>query len=145
MEELVVLIIRLIERMLSPKPPASPQRRIPTQPPALPRGVVPSRAPVTKKMPSARRGRRSPPPIAIAAPLFTAAPAPAATSLPPMVPMQRTQAKAIVPTTPTHTAPALDAASLRRWLTPVTLRQQYLLTEILQPPLALRDKVETHR
>jgi hypothetical protein len=31
------------------------------------------------------------------------------------------------------------AAALSKWLTPNTLRSQFILTEILQPPLALRD------
>ena len=35
-------------------------------------------------------------------------------------------------------APA-DAAALSRWLNARTLRSQFILTEILQPPLALRD------
>lgn len=33
---------------------------------------------------------------------------------------------------------AADAASIRKWLTPATLRQQYVLTEIFSPPVALR-------
>lgn len=33
---------------------------------------------------------------------------------------------------------AANAAALSRWLTPTTLRSQFILTEILQPPLALR-------
>jgi hypothetical protein len=37
-----------------------------------------------------------------------------------------------------------NAATLRQWLTPQTLRSQYILTEILQPPLALRpDRLES--
>lgn len=31
------------------------------------------------------------------------------------------------------------ASTLNRWLRPATLRQQFMLTEVLQPPLALRD------
>lgn len=33
-----------------------------------------------------------------------------------------------------------NAATIRRWLTPQTLRQQYILTELFQPPLALREE-----
>ncbi len=37
-----------------------------------------------------------------------------------------------------------DAAALNRWLRPATLRQQFLLTEILQAPVALRrDHLES--
>lgn len=32
------------------------------------------------------------------------------------------------------------AIALHAWLRPATLRQQFILTEILQPPLALRDE-----
>lgn len=35
-----------------------------------------------------------------------------------------------------------NAAALSRWLTPQTLRSQFMLTEILQPPLALRESRE---
>jgi hypothetical protein len=38
----------------------------------------------------------------------------------------------------TDRAPTADATAIRRWLTPATLRQQYMLTELLGPPLALR-------
>ncbi|HRK29922.1 MAG TPA: hypothetical protein PLD59_02500, partial [Tepidisphaeraceae bacterium] len=34
--------------------------------------------------------------------------------------------------------PAVDAGQLRGWLRPQTLREQFMLTEILQRPLALR-------
>jgi hypothetical protein len=34
--------------------------------------------------------------------------------------------------------PTVNAESLHRWLRPETLRQQFMLTEVLQPPLALR-------
>lgn len=40
------------------------------------------------------------------------------------------------------TLPAASAASLARWLRPETLRHQFILTEILQPPLALREPRE---
>jgi outer membrane biosynthesis protein TonB len=36
--------------------------------------------------------------------------------------------------------PRADAGTLQRWLTPRTLNQQFMLTEILQPPVALRDQ-----
>lgn len=35
-------------------------------------------------------------------------------------------------------AQGADAAAIRKWLTPATLRQQYILTELLSPPVALR-------
>jgi hypothetical protein len=39
-------------------------------------------------------------------------------------------------------APVVDARALSRWLTPATLRSQFMLTEVLQPPLALREPRE---
>lgn len=47
-----------------------------------------------------------------------------------------------VPATAHHLS-AASAASLRKWLTPKTLKKQYILTELLQPPLALRDGAPT--
>ena len=32
-----------------------------------------------------------------------------------------------------------SATTVSRWLNPTTLRQQFILTEIFQPPLGLRD------
>ena len=37
-------------------------------------------------------------------------------------------------------APAARAAAVSKWLTADTLRSQFILTEILQPPLALRER-----
>jgi hypothetical protein len=36
--------------------------------------------------------------------------------------------------------PAITATSINRWATPDTLRQQFILTEIFQPPLAMREE-----
>jgi len=36
-------------------------------------------------------------------------------------------------------APAVNAATLSRWMTPATLRQQFIITEIFQPPLSMRE------
>src|SRR5437773_2199936 len=35
---------------------------------------------------------------------------------------------------------SVDASQIARWAKPATLRQQFILTEIFQPPLALRDR-----
>jgi hypothetical protein len=43
---------------------------------------------------------------------------------------------------PAATSSSANAAALSRWLTPKTLRSQFILTEILQPPLALREPRE---
>jgi hypothetical protein len=38
--------------------------------------------------------------------------------------------------------PRVGASELRNWLKPATMRQQFIVTEILQPPLALRPPRE---
>ncbi|HSV15255.1 MAG TPA: hypothetical protein VLI90_13430 [Tepidisphaeraceae bacterium] len=35
---------------------------------------------------------------------------------------------------------SVSAVALRKWLTPAVLQKQFILTEILQPPLALREE-----
>jgi hypothetical protein len=35
--------------------------------------------------------------------------------------------------------PAIAAPQIRRWLTPATLRQQFILTELFQPPMSMRE------
>jgi hypothetical protein len=44
-----------------------------------------------------------------------------------------------VATRPTAT-PQATAVAISKWLNPQTMRQQFILTEILQPPKALRDE-----
>jgi hypothetical protein len=44
------------------------------------------------------------------------------------------------PASPARRQAAQRAGSLLPKLTPATLRQQFILTEILQPPLALREQ-----
>jgi hypothetical protein len=68
-------------------------------------------------------------------------------SAPPALPIAVAPAatpKAAVPTAPPLPPPKpavinVDAKVLARWLRPQTLRSQFILTEIFQPPLALRD------
>jgi hypothetical protein len=64
------------------------------------------------------------------------------TSAPPPVPAPAAPAKIAPPTSPASPVPStstrVDARALHRWLTPATLRRQFMLTEILQPPVALR-------
>lgn len=49
------------------------------------------------------------------------------------------------PSGPTDRTPgtvSADAATIRKWLTPATLRSQYILTELLSPPVAMRPERE---
>jgi hypothetical protein len=62
--------------------------------------------------------------------------------------LQAEPAEAVIldasPFAPTTTAAkrpnAPSAAALHTWLKPATLRQQFILTEVLQPPVAMRDQ-----
>jgi hypothetical protein len=52
-------------------------------------------------------------------------------------PLEQRPAPAVPPTaTPLS---SVDARGIARWLNPSTLRRQFMLTEIFQPPVALRD------
>jgi len=69
--------------------------------------------------------------------------------VPPPIPVSRGETQATTrPVTATDVstvkrggvqAPGATAVALARWLRPDTLRRQFMLTEILQPPLALRE------
>jgi hypothetical protein len=98
-------------------PPRPVQRPVPPRP--VPQPV--SRPPARK---SKKKALKPPPPMPVEEPVERA------TTLTPAAPM--TSAR------PAPTAGA-DAAALSRWLNARTLRSQFILTEILQPPLALRD------
>jgi hypothetical protein len=60
-------------------------------------------------------------------------PAPESQATPPSAPQQQARPAAAA------AAPAsVNAATIRRWATPSILQKQFILTEIFQPPLALR-------
>jgi hypothetical protein len=104
--------------------PRITQTRRPVQaPPRLAPPPVPTRRDI------AARGRRAAPPPLAAQRRAPAAAAPA--------PVQEVQ-----PTVVTRGKPpsAAGATAISAWLKPATLRQQFILTELLQPPLALRDE-----
>jgi hypothetical protein len=132
MEELIEILINLIIRAFQNKPvkPVLPQQLPPRQIPA-----APPKPAVMRKTPPPRRPVRRPipPGVAIAQPIVT--------NVRPAPPQVATVARPIQSrtATPTTAAPTQSAAAIRKWLSPATLRNQFLLTEILQPPLALRD------
>jgi hypothetical protein len=114
-------------------------------PPPLPgarqqavRRKVQQRVPAVRQPPPAQRSPQQrrivaksprPAPQPVAAPVVPVPPVKPAEPIPPL-----TVARKIVrPTT---------ATALRNWLQPATLRHQFILTEILQPPLALREPNE---
>ncbi len=97
-----------------------------------------SRKPMIKKKALARRkmlGIAPPPPIT--KPAAKAKPAPAA---PARVP-GNVAAQIIAAAPPPQARPRVpyvDAAAVRRWARPNILRNQFILTEIFQPPLSIR-------
>jgi len=128
------------------QPTAAPPRRVEQRPrPAASRPMPPSRPaprpmPVPQAQPSVRRPKRHP------APVQTPPPPPKApvTATPPLLASPHpgdvmateigsgeARAKALL------ASPM--AVAIAKWMTPAKLRHQYMLTEILQPPLALRE------
>jgi hypothetical protein len=134
MEELIELLIRLIAGLMKAgQVPQAPARR-PTA--AAPMASKPPG--VRAKPPGIRRAgarRLTPPPIAVARPIVTGT----GSYSPATVAAQVAPAKTAKPAAAPAVKPSATAATLRRWMTPETLRQQFILTEILQPPLALRE------
>ncbi len=54
-------------------------------------------------------------------------------------PVERVMAEVAPPPPPKPVAPSADAKLLARWLRPQTLRSQFILTEVFQPPLSMRE------
>jgi len=140
------------------QPKAPVRRNVPTPPP------MPARAPVRKPQQSAAASaalmnmandlaqakraahpRQQPP-----------RPAPPRPPAPPPAPVAAAKKDpAVLAVTPRHRAgdkplaaavssrprnsPGAKAADLRRWLSPSSLRKQFILTELLQPPISMRE------
>jgi len=91
----------------------------------------PPKAPLSRKL-----VKRRPPPLPAKAP----APPPRQRA-----PIMMQPAEPAPPRQPNNAAarPApvrtATAAALNRWLSPTTMRQQFILTELLQPPITMRD------
>jgi hypothetical protein len=97
----------------------APPRQQPTRPLVQPRAV-------SKR----QKSRPVPPPLPTRGSIEPPRPA-TASAPPPPVPAVPPQAPA---------SPRISAQALSRWLTPQTLHQQFMLTEIFQPPIALREQ-----
>ena len=148
MEELIEILINLIANWMKGNAQRNAQR---TNAPALParavkavRPELSNRATVTTNMPTARKKliarRLKQPTVAMARPIVTSR-APASAPVPP--PMKAVAAKQISPASKSTKVP-LTAAPIRKWLNPTTLQQQFMLTEIFQPPLALRESKQQY-
>jgi hypothetical protein len=111
-------------RAPQPAPPGMAQRRagLATAPPRLARrpGAPPAPAPAPPRLPAGARGQ-----------LPSAGAAPPADSK-----------RLVNPLPPPRQPVSADAAAIARWLRPASLRQQFILTEVFQPPLAFREERE---
>jgi hypothetical protein len=153
MDVLIELLIRGIAGMFATKPPARPTPtaapRFPTpdpgnylppsisagdrlramtaRPPSAPRRTVP---PPISGAPRRRPASRTP--VMVAEPILTDVynPGPVATA----ASQQKPTAKSV---TAVKSAPV--AATVRSWLKPASLKKQYILTELLQPPVSMRE------
>jgi hypothetical protein len=72
---------------------------------------------------------------------------PAAVPLPPIPVAQHPQSAPLSTAAPAFASPSarpattqVDASAIARWAKPATLRQQFILTEVFQPPIALREQ-----
>jgi hypothetical protein len=138
-----------------------PQAQQPQQPPvqaAQPQRAIPVRRivapPQRQAAPRQQVARRATPPSLLQrAQVLTnmvrpaAAPAPRQPQPPPLVPARPAtnlaKPSAAVAAV-SHTTPGgASAAAIRNWLRPVSLRKQFILTELLQPPISLREKPES--
>jgi len=116
----------LLPPTLQPQPSRPQQRPMPQRRPAPPPIPRATRSPV----PASRRSGATP---------FNA-PAPAISQQqPPPLPPNSPAAPVASPTSAARAGIAVDAAVIARWAQPNKLRQQFILTEIFQPPLALRE------
>ncbi len=110
---------RFPDVLLPPAPPPIPQQRRP----------VPPAPPPVRRAPKPQQRR-------------------AVIPIPPTLPMAPVLATQpyvnITQPPPRRKASTVDAVAMRKWLTPATLRHQFILTEILQPPLALRPHRTDH-
>jgi hypothetical protein len=128
--------------VVAPPRPAPP-RHLPSQPLPMPvptrvavpqqRVAIPPRAAIQRSMPSKparqplRRGRQKP----VEEPVL---------ELEEEVQTPHLQRPAAAPSTPTTPrAPLATASTIRQWLRPQTLQSQFILTELLQPPVGLRE------
>jgi hypothetical protein len=112
-----------------------PPRSVPAQRLPAPPQPIPGRAKSKAAKRSAARSPQRPP-------LFAP---PAAPPMPEEVTLfsqsQQSARPAVQPMAARPVArPAIAAPAIKRWATPATLRQQFILTEIFQPPLALREQ-----
>jgi len=153
MDELIYILIKLIAELFGggqnkPKGPGFPN--LPPRQPGVPPQPMPDDArrrleELQKKQQQARSPQRQaprrPPPPMTKPTATRKAPVRVAPS-PPAQPQVVAARPAAIPSAPPmaikRPGVPVDAAALRRWLRPQTLHNQFMLSEIFQPPVALR-------
>lgn len=134
---------RMREQEALGRPPVMQAPPMPQRTQTAPRPQHPSSTPIPQRAPAQVR-----------TPAPAKAPKRFPVKLPPPIPARRSQSVPAQPDQAVRTAAApiaspiaqpmkrissATAASVNAWMRPATLRQQFILTEIFQPPLALRD------
>jgi hypothetical protein len=137
MEELIDILVNLLTTIFQDRRPRPKQAFSPAIRPVP--GSQPPVSPLKKTAPRRVARRPAPPVIAMAAPIMTTV---SRAAVPAVVPMARSIVANTGIAAPGST-PSQSAAAIRKWLQPDTLKHQFLLSEILQPPLALRE--DRHR
>lgn len=139
----------------APPPPMLPDRpdKIPPPPPKIPQPVqrspfplpgewedLPGRVPERSSEQMRRRQQKQPKrqkqPVPPTVPVATG---PIPISHEEAQALYRPRTSAPVPAQPRPPATA-SAEAIRNWLNPTTMRQQFILTELLQPPISMREK-----
>ena len=124
---------------MPPRPP--PGRPASARPMPIPPRAVQVNQPFSRPTQPRRPKKQKPGRLPPAPPM-----APAGSASPPAIPTASRAAADAPPTSRTaQPSSSADAAALSRWLTAKTLRSQFILTEILQPPLALRPHTDEAR
>ena len=122
-----------------PVPPPPPPPLAARVPPEwmMPQGVIVQPPPVPVPVPqrAQRRGKQSKRNRQVG----PVAAAPAQVVQATLEAIQASRSPAPAPSINQPAPPPANAAALHRWLSARTLRSQFILTEILQPPLALRE------
>jgi hypothetical protein len=117
--------------------PPLPRQSFPRPPLPQPQSPTPRQQEIRRRMEDLQRQSQPLTPMPLPPPVPETAP----TALPtPQAPQPAVEQEIIVQAVSSTRPPAtVTSAALQRWLRPNVLHRQFILTEIFQPPLALRD------
>jgi hypothetical protein len=129
----VTLAPEIARRIPKYTPPKVPQQR---RPQPQQRRPVPTGRPATNynamaQQPRKQRQKKAPPPL----------PAAVVAQEAPVKVMLAEEAAPAVTSRSAKKPATVGAAAIRRWMRPQTLRQQFILTEVFQQPLAFRENL----